>query len=92
MRTLFNITPDQDIQRLQQTHLLILALLNFDHTVDIVFHNNSDLLIEDHQNLYQQWQALPLYGARDFKFLNSRQDNISQQHFHKLIQQADFVS
>lgn len=92
MHTLFNIYPDHSRQRLTQTHLLILALLNFDHNIHIVFHDGSEQLIEADDELNKQWQALPLYGARDFLFLNSPLENMTQQDYHRLSQQADFIS
>jgi len=92
MRTLFNIQPGQSPERLNQTHLLILALLNFDHTVHVVFHHGSEQFIKDDIELSKKWQALPLYGAHDFLFFNSPNDNLSEIKYHKLCQQADFIS
>ncbi|KAA3641527.1 MAG: hypothetical protein DWP95_06575 [Proteobacteria bacterium] len=92
MHTLFNIYPDQSRQRLEQTHLLILALLNFDHTVHIVFHKGSEQFIKENADLSKKWQALPLYGAHDFWFFNGQHDNLNDQQYRRIKQRADFIS
>lgn len=92
MRALINIFPGQSPKRLQQTHLLILALLNFDHTVHIVFHDGSERTIQHDTELNKKWQALPLYGARDFLFLSGQYTNLSTEQFHRIKQRADFIS
>jgi|GEM_PF-2037379 len=92
MRILFNIYPEQSRQRLAQTHLLILAFLNFDHSVHIVFHEGSEQLIQDDLNIKKEWQALPLYGAHEFLFFDGPDKNISEDKYRHLIQQADFIS
>ena len=78
MRILFNIQPGQSQLRLTQTHLLILALLNFDHTVHIVFHDGGEQIIRNDEELNKKWQALPLYGAHDFLFLDGPFKNTSE--------------
>jgi hypothetical protein len=92
MRVLFNIYPEQSQQRLEQTHLLILALLNFDHTIHIVFHGGSEHIIQNNSSLNKKWQALPLYGAHDFLFLNGPLENLNRQKYHRLCQQAEFIA
>lgn len=92
MLCLFNIRPDQSPERLEQSHLLILALLNFDHTVHVVFHDGSEQFIKDNEDLNKKWQALPLYGAHDFWFINGPHNNLTEHKYRKLNQQADFIS
>lgn len=92
MRLLFNIHPKQSQQRMEQTHLLILALLNFDHTIHIVFHGGSEQIIKDNTVFNKKWNALTLYGAQDFLFLNGPLENINQQEYHHLCHQADFIA
>ena len=92
MQTLFNIHPDQSPERLEQTQLLILALLNFDHSVHVVFHAGSEQAIKDNTELNKQWQALPLYGTHDFWFRGGPHQNLSEQKYRILRQQADFIA
>lgn len=92
MQTVFHIYPQQSDQCLEQSYLLMLALLNFEHKVFIVFHQNSFAEISKHAEQLKKWQALHLYGARAFLHYNGDNDNIGTHELQQLTQQADFVA
>ncbi len=92
MRAIFHIYPQQSQQCLQQTYLLLLALLNFDHKVFIVFHQNSLTEISKNTEQAKKWQALNLYGAQAFIYYDGDNDNIDAYGLQQLMRQADFIA
>lgn len=92
MRSLFHIYPDFSHARLEQSYLLILACLNFDHRVDIVLHPGSEHRLQQNVQLLKKWQALPLYGAEDFIRLSELNCTDARQKLIRLTLKADFIA
>lgn len=99
MKTLFIINENISQSQLEQTYLLILAMLNFDHDVDLVFINDAFNRIKRDEALKKQWLALKIYGADNFFNLTHNGNKpgpglitISQADFEKLKNQADILS
>lgn len=69
MQTLFIINSQMNSSQVEQSYLLILAMLNFEHSVDVVFSGaGCDNLIHSEVNL-KKWAALKLYGVDNFYHL-----------------------
>ena len=92
MRCLFHIFADSSQDRLEQSHLLILACLNFDYRVDIVFHDHSERVLSRQPQLYKKWQALQLYGAQEFIQLSELSCSEADNLLTQLTDQADFIA
>ncbi len=99
MKSLFIINEKISNSQLEQSYLLILAMLNFEHHVKLVFINNAYTRIDNDPALKQQWLALKLYGIEKFYCLNSTQVSshqelipITDMEFEQLKNQADLVS
>lgn len=92
MQAVFHIHPQQSEHSLEQSYLLMLALLNFEHKVFIIFHQNSLTEILKNTEQAKKWQALDLYGAQAFLHYGGDNDNIDAHGMHQLMQQADFIA
>lgn len=65
-------------QQLAHSHLLCLALLNFEHQVNVVFIGQAFKVIMQDMDLQKQWMALKLFGIEAFYQL----DAVSKQEKH----------
>ncbi len=64
------ITNNPSDQRLEHSYLLCLALLNFEHQVNVVFVDHAFKSILADEITKKQWMALKLYGVEAFYQLN----------------------
>ncbi|WP_223787516.1 hypothetical protein [Marinicella meishanensis] len=71
MQTLFLLHEHLDADGLQQQHLLCLAMLNFDHDVQVVMTAPVLQKLMASDTLNQSWRALNLYGVDEFLLLNA---------------------
>ena len=100
MRTLFILHDQMTADRLEQQHLLCLAMLNFDFDVQVVMQGSVWTQISASPKYQQAWRALLLYGVEEFLWLNGSQlpdpdwpvRRIDQIEFQKLLSSTDWVS
>lgn len=99
MKSLFIINENMKESQLDQSYLLILAMLNFDHQVDLVFSNNAFDLVNHCNDSIQKWRALKLYGVEKFYCLNCSKQKLNDEltalipsDFYQMKAQADWVS
>jgi len=64
------ITDHLSKQQLEHSYLLCLALLNFEHQVNVVFVDHAFKSIMAEAEIQQQWLALKLFGVEAFYQLN----------------------
>ncbi len=99
MRTLFIINQHMNEAQIEQSYLLILAMLNFDHHVNVVFTGQSYRRLITDDAAKKKWSALKIYGVDDFFELTEHQSScienikhINHSAFARLKSQADFLS
>lgn len=100
MRTLFILHDQMTAERLEQQHLLCLAMLNFDFTVQVVMRGSVWAQINACPESQQAWRALHLYGVDEFLWLNGSEPaasdwpvrRIDQTEFQRLLSSAGWVS
>ena len=99
MKAVFVINESMSHEQLEQSYLLILALLNFDHHVDLVFVGDAfNQLIQGEQTT-KKWRALKLYGVHAFyQFCDDKENHpdelvpLNANEFATLKTQAQFLS
>ena len=72
------ITENLSKQQLEHSYLLCLALLNFEHEVNLVFIGQAFKTIMAEAELQKQWLALKLFGVKTFYQLNLDDEQINQ--------------
>ncbi len=100
MRCLFVITEQMDPQQLDQCYLLCIAMLNFDHQVDVVFEGRAFAEICTSAEAQKKWLALKLYGVDHLYQLQphvgdpttATQTPIDMADFATLKTQMDWIS
>lgn len=101
MECVFVIQAHFSNQQIEQQYLLMIAMLNFEFKVQLVFDDESWHHWQTHKPLQQKYQALTLYGADVFllcepaRSLNSAEPAcqvIDFKQFHELLASAGFVS
>ncbi|MCX7554957.1 hypothetical protein OS175_13855 [Marinicella sp. S1101] len=99
MQSLFIINEKMNTTQVEQSYLLILAMLNFEHSVDVVFSGaGCENLINSNAQL-KKWTALKLYGVNDFYHLTADSGitaldttALSTADFENMKNQAAFLS
>ncbi len=100
MRTLFVINRVTDQTWLENQYLLCLAMLNFDHQVNVVFVEDAFEQVMQLEATAKQWSALSLYGAQVFQLTDptnhghsdNRLSPINEAEFDRLKTEMDFIS
>ena len=70
MKVSLIITEQLSNQQLEHSYLLCLALLNFEHEVNVVFVDQAFKSILAEAEIQKQWLALKLFGVEAFYQLN----------------------
>jgi len=99
MKCLFIITPHQDIEHAENLYLLIIAMLNFDFPVTLVFDATSFKQWQTSEQLNQYLVALHMYGIKQFHILSSHRTNTTENKtayidhatFEQMKSAADFI-
>lgn len=95
MKVAMIISEQQSTQQLQESYLLCLALLNFEHQLNVVFIGQAVALLDQDAALKKSWLALKLYGAEAFYQLNKDSQNKSEPATNEhcqLIDSATFAA
>ncbi len=100
MKSLFVINRVNDQAWLENQYLLCLAMLNFEHQVNLVFVEDAFEQVMRLEATAKQWSALGLYGAQAFQLTNpatnDRSDKklspINEAEFDSLKTKMDFIS
>ena len=71
MKCLFLINENLSIEQIEQQYLLMLAMLNFDFSVTVVFTNDTLHDWEEHEVHCKHLAALQMYGIDTFYLFNS---------------------
>jgi hypothetical protein len=101
MNCLFLFTHKLTAQQIEQQYLLLIAMLNFDFKVQVLFDKTifHDWLM--HKPLKEKLMALNMYGIDEFLLLNNptQQDEIElptrgidHQELQQMMSAADFIS
>jgi len=70
MKVSMIITDQFSKQQFEHSYLLCLALLNFEHQVNVVFVDQAFKSIMAETEIQKQWLALKLFGVEAFYQLN----------------------
>ncbi len=100
MRCLFVLTDQMNQAQLDNSYLLCIAMLNFEHEVDVIFLDRAFTQISQHVEQKKKWLALKLYGVNTMYQFNATEaigtDNhlttISQAELSALKAAADYIS
>ncbi len=101
MHCVFVIQAHLSNQQIEQQYLLMIAMLNFDFKVQVIFDEESWHHWQTHKPLHQKYQALTLYGAEALLLHNSPKSLDSEEivcqiidskQFHDIVATAGFVS
>lgn len=101
MNCVFIIPAHLNNQQIEQQYLLMIAMLNFDFEVHIIFDQASWHHWYSHKPLAQKLKALNLYGA-EHSVLNGHQQGMDNEHidvrhiddneYHQIMSGAGFIS
>lgn len=100
MQNLFIIQEHMSQAQLEQSYLLILAMLNFEHNVDIIFTGEAYNQLCTDETHFKKWSALTMYGVDNLFQLvkdnhalkHNELTAIDQAAFETLKKQADLLS
>lgn len=96
MKCLFMIHQSMKSERLEQQYLLMLAMLNFDFEVHLVFTEGAAEFWRHHQHWRKKLTALELYGiasVRELVTSGGDPGNLCQPGWYQgLADSADFIS
>lgn len=101
MNCLFVFTHKMTPQQIEQQYLLMIAMLNFDFNVQVLFDQAIYQEWLMHKPLKQKLMALNMYGVDEFliqtKYLNSDDEEftvrmIDETELQQMMIKADFIS
>ncbi|TDR22781.1 hypothetical protein [Marinicella litoralis] len=87
MKCLFVINEQLSDQQIERQYLLMIAMLNFDFEVNLVFMDGAHEMWLNHESHTKHLNALTMYGAKCHSFTTSFN---SSEHKHDLLNQAAF--
>ncbi|MCB1582700.1 MAG: hypothetical protein R3E90_15910 [Marinicella sp.] len=101
MHCVFIIQQHLSKQQIEQQYLLMIAMLNFDFKVQIIFDKQSWHHWQSHKTLNQKYNALNLYGAEALLALNATKQpdldtyscrTITPVQMQQILASAEFIS
>ncbi len=100
MKCLYIVTEHMSAEQTNNSYLMCLAMLNFDHQVEVVFTAGAFAQIQQDEQLCKQWLALKLYGVSHMYQLidypqaetNQHLEAINYAQFATLSTQCDHLS
>jgi hypothetical protein len=90
MNCVFIVQAHLSGQQIEQQYLLMIAMLNFDFKVQIIFDEESWHHWQTHKPLQQKINALLLYGAEALLLQNADKSTDSEINQHRLINKTEF--
>ena len=92
MNCVFIIHDQMSIETMERQYLLMIAMLNFDFTVDLLFASGAQAYWEHHQHWQKKLSALQLYGIHSIRHLPEAEGQSPPDWYQNLLTQADFIS
>jgi hypothetical protein len=91
MTCVFLIHQNMSAELMERQYLLMIAMLNFDFQVHLVFTTGASAYWEHHKQWQQKLTALELYGIQQVHHLSEHTSEQAGQ-LQALLNQADFIS
>lgn len=91
MTCVFLIHQDMSAELMERQYLLMIAMLNFDFKVHLVFTTGARSFWDHHKQWQQKLTALQLYGIQGIHHYCAQSAQQSSQ-LQQLLDQADFIS
>ncbi len=100
MQCLFIITNELSLEQIERQYLLMIAMLNFDFQVNVVFIGNTHANWQNDDKLNKHLKALSMYGAQCHQLHNKpgkcthyeSPSPLSSNGFTALKNSADLIS
>jgi hypothetical protein len=92
MKCVFIIHDQMSSETMERQYLLMIAMLNFDFTVDVLFASGAQDYWQHHQHWQQKLTALELYGVHAIRHLPDGAGQSPPDWYVNLLAEADFIS
>lgn len=92
MKCVFIIHDRMNNEAMERQYLLMIAMLNFDFTVDLLLASGAEAYWQHHQHWSKKLTALELYGIRSIRHLPDDTHGSSPDWYQSLMAEADFIS